>query len=941
MSSLISLTPEITGLTHILSDSNPNFFNGPKDFRQIDAITRFINCKDQIQNNILLLHKVGTGKTITSLLIALNLIEENPGMIQEIIIVAPKGIYKNFIDDYTKILGPIPDIKVNLTSNEHAFNQDIHNIIRNLRESPSNNRKVDEYQELYGRVTEFKVNKRVVLVDYDYEMLYTDINTNTFRYDLTDKIIIFDEAHRLLNSELINSRKSSGVLKHPTIEDPKFINLIRDTKKIIALSGTPLQRSCADLCKFSNFLTKSNDYTLKKYAQRKLTPAIAIFLLRHWELIVGILTIYTGSNIDTKIIENLFTDKSNFWLKLIINHMIPTITLYFSYILVSNTIADNKSTLRDLHKGGTPQPKFSGGNNYEIVYKILINFIGIKALTEILTIKTYTVEVNNFISDLEEPYFNVKQLSKDMSPFISIYDYELQDRNCSNSKDPGPINNSLKLKFPKQIIKNVKLNYTNEQLLLQYKYIIGMLDEFEMEIFGVDVFGKKSMDIVSKMIAIKLNAKFIGNYSTDLNNYIANIDPSVSYQKYKYTKRNQMVDNIKGNIFECAKFIDICDKIVFLSQHYYYYPPDFDGIQISQPHAYCKLNPDDEPTHYYLPLVYSYNENYGTAPFSCYLESQNIPYILIHILQETKAWTQYEPQYWDLLDESDRIKIEADRLNLLEYNKYIGFKCVFPLNNNACPKCVIIDPTMTEGLDAKFSPAIFVVEPCDSYGDHEQVYGRILRKYDFRSNMTLWTQWEKNRDPDDNRYRKVIYQYIMTENMNIDNQIKSIKEICIDLFNQSPKFGLASYNPLEYVVNGLKFAFQYPDVFSYKKIKHEEQNLQEFEMNLEYNIFCNDKQYNQKCMNPSGMDALNAQLFWQSNDGEDKINKAYLKRISNETRHLRDTLSPPIRNNRLTRAVSPRHKSTIRKSLSPSKNKSKKVSVRRKSVSPRNARKSN
>ena len=77
------------------------------DGRQESAVRRFTSCIDVW--GILLLHKVGTGKTITSLLIALNTYKkkqiassiDNP---LEIIIIAPIGIYDGFIDDLTKYI---------------------------------------------------------------------------------------------------------------------------------------------------------------------------------------------------------------------------------------------------------------------------------------------------------------------------------------------------------------------------------------------------------------------------------------------------------------------------------------------------------------------------------------------------------------------------------------------------------------------------------------------------------------------------------------------------------------------------------------------------------------------------------------------------------------------------------------------------------------------
>ena len=54
------------------------------------------------------------------------------------------------------------------------------------------------------------------------------------------------------------------------------------------------------------------------------------------------------------------------------------------------------------------------------------------------------------------------------------------------------------------------------------------------------------------------------------------------------------------------------------------------------------------------------------------------------------------------------------------------------------------DPTMTEGLNAKYNPALFILEACNNFGDSEQVEGRVLRK----------------KKAPETTYFKVIYQYL-------------------------------------------------------------------------------------------------------------------------------------------------------------------------------------
>ena len=144
----------------------------------------------------MLLHKVGTGKTISSLVIALNNLPPQPPY--EIVIVSPIGLFGNFEGDYNVIKGQTK--------------------------------------------TDFK-GKLVTLINYDYDMLINDINSRNCRFDLNNKIIIFDEAHRLLTKVIFNSIEANYAMeKHSLLENQYFINTVYATKHAILLTGTPLQK---------------------------------------------------------------------------------------------------------------------------------------------------------------------------------------------------------------------------------------------------------------------------------------------------------------------------------------------------------------------------------------------------------------------------------------------------------------------------------------------------------------------------------------------------------------------------------------------------------------------------------------------------------------------------------------------------------------------------
>ena len=245
------------------------------DGRQEAAIRRFSNCNNW---GILLLHKVGTGKTITSLLIALNTLKNtcigseatNNGIhdcgsndtdkIHEVIVVAPPGIFNNFLEDLDFLI---------------------------LRKDKQNTK--DKTNKIF---TFFDI--KVKLIDYGYLQLNTDVNDKNFR-DFKDKIVIFDEAHRLLTKTIYNSYEAGleSKPKHSILEDPFFQFIIKDAKKVITMTGTPMMTNPSDLLKLSNFLTlnesslERNKFILSKYAPIRHSMVWLRFLVKNYGNIKG------------------------------------------------------------------------------------------------------------------------------------------------------------------------------------------------------------------------------------------------------------------------------------------------------------------------------------------------------------------------------------------------------------------------------------------------------------------------------------------------------------------------------------------------------------------------------------------------------------------------------------------------------------------------------
>jgi len=92
----------------------------------------------------------------------------------------------------------------------------------------------------------------------------------------------------------------------------------------------------------------------------------------------------------------------------------------------------------------------------------------------------------------------------------------------------------------------------------------------------------------------------------------------------------------------------------------------------------------------------------------------------------------------------------CNKMNKLDIkNNYeYGATFTYPITSEKIPGnpiCIIISPDHTEGFSFTFNPAIFLPVLCDTAGDQEQVYGRVLRKYGNHGQKGM--------------YEKMVYQY--------------------------------------------------------------------------------------------------------------------------------------------------------------------------------------
>jgi hypothetical protein len=757
--------------------------------RQELAIRRFSQyCRDTWGN--ILFHKVGTGKTLTSLLIAFNSftkeeLEAPPPLDKKIYIVAPtSAIFQNFTKDLNDYL---PNWK--------------------------------KYESKF--------------VDYNYPMLINDINRKKIRYDVSGSIFIFDEAHRLLGREIFNSAEAgSSVQKHPLLEDIFFINTIYKAKKCIVMTGTPIQVDIADICRFLNFVSKSNRFNVETFAPASLKQTAkqyGVAILINWiKSLRDIETLQTDTAALAAYAYNLGTTVPYMLASAnIVFLTAAAIAGYSGYqkysslkektiekereITRQNRVKTIKTALKNKQNGGTRKKGgfFPGYDTLSTVTypieKILQYSFGPGGLSkppmDILFKFATETGIQFFQTSMEDIYLNnwqVKELAKAASPYISIYDPDIQIKLKSSptsdvydaegepfnafslGEQISGITNVEKisldklwiqtlldptkaLDMPKAIVQVRNLTYTENQLSILREMFSGELREEYKEILNLDKYESKSPDVKQKYKFFRSYGRMIGNFSEDILKYYTVVNEDGTDYDVFERSTGKKVEPLPNGLFGCPKFEDCLENLIslrsasntmdahdlpaeesddaleFRIEKYENHVAKLESLDkssseektIKVPHPHLKEGKQ------FLPLVYSYTEDYGLSLFCMFLKSKGYKYVLCHTNQTSEELSR---------------RINQTKSKDTDTVTNPGFEPITDSNKDSVPLCVLIHPSMTEGYDFVYNPAIFVLEPCNTFGDQEQVYGRILRSYKKSDMLTF----------DNKKRKKVVLQYACT-----------------------------------------------------------------------------------------------------------------------------------------------------------------------------------
>jgi hypothetical protein len=132
---------------------------------------------------------------------------------------------------------------------------------------------------------------------------------------------------------------------------------------------------------------------------------------------------------------------------------------------------------------------------------------------------------------------------------------------------------------------------------------------------------------------------------------------------------------------------------------------------------------------YYLPVVYSNFEENGLYRFSAYLSSMRLPHIMITpeslkddgyeaMIRSQRAYFKWP--FSNSINDSRLAFVENPDDPLFLLSDYV-------IHNQPC--CILVHSSLQEGLSLVKNEVMICLETMISYGNQEQVYGRVIRSY--------------------------------------------------------------------------------------------------------------------------------------------------------------------------------------------------------------------
>uniref|UniRef100_A0A6C0LXM9 Helicase ATP-binding domain-containing protein n=1 Tax=viral metagenome TaxID=1070528 RepID=A0A6C0LXM9_9ZZZZ len=219
--------------------------------RQELAVQKFALQKKKAS---MLFHSVGSGKTITSISLAINLLNWNLEKDQRVIqVVTPTSIFEpGFLSD---IMKAIPNIILDGRDTENKLGRHRQEMGRvysfryfgKHRGSTTNDTRKTPFEStgFYIHAIEYR----------DFSRLYMKFNekSHLIKNNFSNKVVIFDEAHRLFRQFDMCDPKSMIIDKYI------YNMLLEDSKHVIFMTGTPMKEDLVSMFKLYNLIDALNN----------------------------------------------------------------------------------------------------------------------------------------------------------------------------------------------------------------------------------------------------------------------------------------------------------------------------------------------------------------------------------------------------------------------------------------------------------------------------------------------------------------------------------------------------------------------------------------------------------------------------------------------------------------------------------------------------------
>jgi superfamily II DNA or RNA helicase len=194
--------------------------------KQQEFLARFLSPKT-LNNEILLFHQVGTGKTCSAVNIAELAMSINPKLKRALVLVKGDTFVKNFVNELAFQCTPgeyIPDNYNKLTAKEKVIR-----LNKNIR------------------------NRYQVQTFYKFAQEITKYTDETIKKAYSDRVIIIDEVHNIKDME--KKKHESKVYVYQQLH--RFLHLI-DNKKVVLLSATPMKDNITEFASIMNLILPLN-----------------------------------------------------------------------------------------------------------------------------------------------------------------------------------------------------------------------------------------------------------------------------------------------------------------------------------------------------------------------------------------------------------------------------------------------------------------------------------------------------------------------------------------------------------------------------------------------------------------------------------------------------------------------------------------------------------